>query len=98
MDHPTMPHPDPASCQDTTVGGLAQRWLVDNGPPDAGKIEQETADRSDRFADAFESLTKLPAVTWADADAKLLPATAATVSRSRHVFDPASTSLAAPGA
>ncbi|WP_452006861.1 hypothetical protein [Azospirillum largimobile] len=85
-----MQHPDPAGCQDTTVGRLAHRWLVDNGPPDTGKSEQETADRADRL--------KLPAITLADVDAKLLPATAATISRPRREFDPASTSLAAPGA
>lgn len=53
-----MPHSNPSGRQDTAVGRLARRWLVDNGPPDAGESEQETADRSDRLADALESLTK----------------------------------------
>lgn len=67
-----MSQTNPSGRQDTAVGRLARRWLVDNGPPDAGESEQEAADRSDRLADALESLTKLSAVTWGDADAKLL--------------------------
>lgn len=67
-----MSQTNPADRQETPIGRLDRRWLVDNGPPDAGESEQETAARSDRLADALESLTKSPAITWGDADAKLL--------------------------
>ncbi|CBS88434.1 hypothetical protein [Azospirillum lipoferum] len=58
--------------QETPIGRLAHRWMVDNCPTDCIENEQETADRSDRIADALESLMKLSATNWMDAEAKLL--------------------------
>ncbi|WP_376961140.1 hypothetical protein ABNQ39_14825 [Azospirillum sp. A26] len=72
MAHPATPHPDPADRPETPIGRLARRWLTDSGPSNHHESEQETADRCDRLADGLESLTKLPANSWADADAKLI--------------------------
>lgn len=72
MDHPATPHPAPADRPETPIGRLVRRWLTDSCPSNHEESEQETADRCDRLADGLESLTKLPANSWADADAKLI--------------------------
>lgn len=72
MYHPANPHPNPADRQETPIGRLARQWLTDSGPVIHHESEQDTADRCERLADRMESLTKLPAISWTDADAKML--------------------------
>lgn len=64
--------PDHLDQPGTPVGRLIRRWLVDSGPVASGENELETAERADRLTDGLASSARLPAITWADADAKLL--------------------------